>query len=214
MKLDIVGLQKSMMKEYNASNRSECGIYLINYSKAFMSEFDADKLSNLQARYISRLMLHLLMHDDFSTKLNELRIKYIKQIERLPWQEIKDITDKDKSFRQNEKNRKQVKRYRDAILSTVSKYGLNPDWAMEIIHNAVLDENYIALGSDLMIREQRPLEVYLYLEDYDQEDDYIPVEWIEGKYYDTTIGKFRSAREIRKHLHKELDKQWPRIKEQ
>jgi hypothetical protein len=105
---------------------------------------DFEHTLDMRNECIRLLMINLVQYRPFIERMNQLRLKYEKcdEIKERPLASIESLS---QSF---QTMKKQAQEYLKDISSIVSDYGLNPDWARELIHEGINDFDSLATGLD------------------------------------------------------------------
>lgn len=105
--------------------------------------------------WITILLAYLATDAAFMAKVELLRQEY-PIVKGEPMTSIASLAASTARLSESEEPRRQARRYCERLLALLEEYGLNPDWAFELIHEAVADPGSIVrlTGFDLATFEQ------------------------------------------------------------
>ena len=111
---------------------------------------DFTHILDVRNQCISLLMTNLVQYQPFIERMNQLKLKYEKcdEIKGRSLTSIESLSQCNIGLQAFQTIIKQTQEYLNDISTIVSDYGLNPDWARELIHEGINDFNALTTGLD------------------------------------------------------------------
>ena len=104
-----------------------------------MPAFDFDTANYIWSDCVVYLLEELVQHPPFVERLENMNRQYDLIRQRYSWREICVISNSGGCNEQEKEDEQEIKGYFNAVAIVVDEYGLNPEWAMELIHVGVGD---------------------------------------------------------------------------
>jgi hypothetical protein len=111
---------------------------------------DFTHILDVRNQCISLLMTNLVQYQPFIERMNQLKLKYEKcdEIKGRSLTSIESLSQCNIGLQAFQTIIKQTQEYLNDISTIVSDYGLNPDWARELIHEGINDFYALITGLD------------------------------------------------------------------